>query len=266
MMLQQRWQLSLAGLTGVLILAAALVPGTAENGPVLKAVASVVTNDTAESDGDVSGVVGMQTQHAIDALATGVAELSHPRALATAFGSYFAFKNGHPTDVRKPYLYFVDYGLPNTKPRGYVFDMEKLVVVEGPFTVAAGRGSAPRAGVPTRFSNSSGSAASSLGLYLAQGDYSFIGHTAGRIYRSIGLRLNGMSGRFNSNALARGVVAHGAPYVSANRAGQSEGCPAMEQARAKRLLPKLANGGMVFLFAPKEEWLTSDPWIAAAAE
>src|SRR4051812_27475512 len=185
MLLKNRWHLPLAGLTAVLIVGAALVPHTDENGPVLRAVASAVTSDTAQSDGDVSGVVGMQTKHAIDALASGVAELSHPHALATAFGSYFAFKNGHPADVRKPYLYFVDYGLPNTKPRGYVFDMERLVVVEGPFTVAAGRGSAPRAGVPTRFSNSSGSAASSLGLYLAQGDYSFIGHTAGRIYRSI---------------------------------------------------------------------------------
>jgi hypothetical protein len=39
----------------------------------------------------------------------------------------------------------------------------------------------------------------------------------------------------------------------------------MEPARAERLLPKLAEGGMVFLFAPDQSWLTSDPWVTANA-
>jgi len=37
----------------------------------------------------------------------------------------------------------------------------------------------------------------------------------------------------------------------------------MEPARAKELLPKLANGGLVFLFAPDSNWMTHDPWIDA---
>jgi hypothetical protein len=68
---------------------------------------------------------------------------------------------------------------------------------------------------------------------------------------------------FNDNARERKVVAHGAPYVTPKGAGRSEGCPAMEQTRAQRLLPELANGGMVFLFAPDNQWLANDPWIAA---
>jgi hypothetical protein len=79
------------------------------------------------------------------------------------------------------------------------------------------------------------------------------------------MRLNGVSTGFNDQALARGVVAHGAPYVTPSRAGLSKGCPAMEPARAQRLLPKLADGGMVFLFAPNTKWLSSDPWVGAAA-
>ncbi|MGH7622128.1 MAG: murein L,D-transpeptidase catalytic domain-containing protein, partial [Gemmatimonadaceae bacterium] len=67
----------------------------------------------------------------------------------------------------------------------------------------------------------------------------------------------------NDNAYARKVVAHGAPYVTPTRAGRSEGCPAMEPSRARRLLPQLANGAMVFLFAPNSTWLAGDPWIAA---
>ena len=73
-----------------------------------------------------------------------------------------------------------------------------------------------------------------------------------------------MSGAYNDNARARRVVAHGAPYVTPRRAGLSEGCPAMEPSRDRRLLPKLAGGGLVFLFAPDAKWLGGDPWLAAA--
>jgi hypothetical protein len=169
--------------------------------------------------------------------------------------------------VKKPYLYFVDYGLPSTVARGYVFDMNAMKVVDGPFMVAHGRGSSPsKYGVPTRFSNRSGSNATSLGLYVAQETYSFRGKTAGKSYSSVGLRLEGVSEGFNDNARARKVVAHGAPYVTPTKAGRSEGCPAMEQTRAKRLLPTLANGGMVFLYAPDDSWQSHDQWVTASTE
>ena len=215
-------------------------------------VSAVATSNSAVATDKVNGdALSSKITGALEALTSAVRPLSHPKALETAFQSYFAYLNAHPTDVKKPLLYFVDYGLPSTQPRGYVFNMSTLQIVEGPFTVAHGRGSSTtQYGVPTRFSNSSGSAMTSLGLYLTQGLYGFTGHTAGQIYNSVGLRLQGVSRGFNDNAGARGVVAHGAPYVTATRAGRSEGCPAMEQDRARRVLPELANGGMVFLFAP----------------
>jgi len=40
----------------------------------------------------------------------------------------------------------------------------------------------------------------------------------------------------------------------------------MEQSRAQRVLPELAGGGMVFLFAPDQQWMNSDPWVSATAE
>ncbi len=113
---------------------------------------------------------------AVTALEGLVAPLSHPAALTVAAEAYFRFREAHPDEVRKPYLYFVDLGLDNRAPRGWVFDMERLTVVEGPFTVAHGRGSSSvRDGVPTRFSNVSGSKASSVGLYLAEETYTFRG-------------------------------------------------------------------------------------------
>lgn len=209
--------------------------------------------------------LAVKTEAALAAFAPSVRAMSHPTALTNAFNSYFAYRAEHPDQVRKPYLYFVDYGLPSTKPRGYVFDMDRLVIVDGPFTVAHGRGSAtPSETVPTRFSNAHGSNATSLGLYLAQETYNFNGKSGGKRYTSVGLRLKGLSKGFNDNARTRGVVAHGAPYVSSTRAGRSEGCPAVTQERARALMPKLANGGMVFLFAPDSKWMAADPWLETA--
>lgn len=212
-----------------------------------------------------SGIANVRVNRALDALQAGSITQSHPDALRMAFHAYYRYQAAHPDRVRKPYLYFVDYGLDSRTPRGWVFDMQSLTVVEGPFTVSHGSGSAENRGIPTRFSNRKGSNATSLGLYLAEETYAFRGRTGGRTYSSVGLRLSGVSGRYNNAARTRGIVVHGAPYVTAARAGRSEGCPAMEPRRAERLIPRIANGGMVFHFSPRERaWMTEDPWAGLA--
>lgn len=259
----------LIGAFALILLGAHFIPAADADGPILFSAATLMAGNRSSIPADETTNDGLlaKSNAAVRAFAAAVRPLSHPKALEAAFRGYFAYAAAHPDEVRKPLLYFVDYGLPSTQARGYIFDMRALVIVEGPFAVAHGRGSSRgRYGVPTRFSNAPGSAATSLGLYLAENTYQFRGHAGGRLYSSVGLRLRGVSGNFNDNALARGVVAHGAPYVSAGKAGRSEGCPAMEQHRARRVLPKLANGGMVFLFAPDQEWLADDPWVVASAE
>jgi hypothetical protein len=224
--------------------------------PVVIAEA-IKTDSTAERD--------VLINNALKELAPHVVKKSHPAALRSAVEAYYNFKAAHPQDVKKPYLYYIDYGLNNRTARGYVFNMETNELVDGPFIVAHGRGSGPKNAVPMRFSNKHGSAATSLGLYVTQETYNFSGKAGGSRYRSIGLRMSGESGRFNSNARARGVVVHGAPYVTKAGSGRSEGCPAMEQSRARRLLPMLANGSVVFQFSPNDEnWLKNDPWVNAA--
>lgn len=272
----------LAAVSGAVYMGGKAFPEPAQPGPVLSAVGVFATPPEGSASSAVIGTraasavaraispssgneLALSAHSALEALGSSVRKLSHPRALEDAFNSYFAFKSAHPDQVRKPFLYFVDYGLPATTPRGYVFNMETLSVVDGPFMVAHGRGSAQNAaGIPTRFSNAFGAATTSLGLYVAQELYQFSGHAGGQLYHSTGLRLAGVSEGFNDNARARGVVAHGAPYVTSSRAGRSEGCPALEPQRAATLLPKLANGGLVFLFAPDENWMTRDRWIAQA--
>jgi len=253
----------LVGVTATLLVGAQLAPMRDLDARFASTRAS--ETDSTKSAGDSSkakapGGVAAKTKAAIAALSALVRPLSHPKALEDAFQSYFSFKAAHRDEVQRPYLYFADYGLPSSTPRGYLFDMDRLKIVEGPFTVAHGRGSGARDGVPTRFSNAPGSEATSLGLYVASELYDFRGLAGGRKYESLGVRLDGVSRDFNDNARARHVVAHGAPYVSATIAGLSEGCPAMAPARAKRLLPLLANGGMVFLFAPDSAWLSGDQW------
>ena len=255
---QRLFETTLIGAAAVLIAGSNLrLP---ERQPVVATPSAATTANTTID----SAIVASPTSRALTAFSSMVRSLSSPKALESAVKSYFAFKSAHPNEVKKPLLYFVDYGLPSTKPRGYVLDMNAMRVVEGPFTVAHGRGSSTsQYGMPTRFSNAFGSAATSLGLYVTKALYAFTGHSGGQTYSSIGLRLMGVSNGFNTNAFARGVVAHGAPYVTADKAGRSQGCPAMEPARAKELLPKLADGAMVYLFAPDPNWMSRDPWLAA---
>ena len=134
----------LIGSTALLFAGAHLVPDQKASGPVLNSAVSLVTQPAPTSSvsaASPTGSIAAVTKAAVAAFAGALRPLSRPEALEKAFQSYFAFKTSHPGEVRKPFLYFVDYGLPSTTPRGYLFNMDSLKVVDGPFTVAHGRGS-----------------------------------------------------------------------------------------------------------------------------
>lgn len=218
-----------------------------------------------ETSGDALNPNVAAVENALRVFGPRVSRQSHPDALRYAFRAYYNYRAAHPDQVKNPYFYYVDFGLDSRTARGYVFDMDAQRVIEGPFHVAHGQGSAPgNALLPTRFLNRNGSNATSLGLYLAQETYGFRGRSGGRAYRSIGLRLRGLSGSFNNAARSRGIVVHGAPYVTNERAGRSQGCPAMRPDLAERLIPMIANGGLVFHFSPADaRWMREDPWAAS---
>jgi hypothetical protein len=261
-----RVQLLLLGVGAVLV--GFGTSGNTAEVPAASAAPAVITATpavpVAARDTSPADVRAELVKDALTELSVHVKKQSDKSALRSAVTAYYAFKAAHPEDVKKPYLYYIDYGLSGRTPRGYVFNMETLKLVEGPFTVAHGRGSGGKNTIPTSFSNRPGSAATSLGLYVTQETYGFSGKSGGVRYSSIGLRMSGESGRYNSNARRRGVVVHGAPYVTASGSGRSEGCPAMEQSRARRLLPMLAHGSVVFQFSPNDEnWVANDPWLNA---
>ena len=129
-MIQRKYlQNALIGGVAVAFGSTQFVPAARERGPVATTAISIVTGGLVGTD-TLKPIVPFAPRVtvspvtvALGAFQNVVRSLSHSRALADAFKSYFAYKSAHPDQVRKPLLYFVSYGLPATTPRGYVFDM-----------------------------------------------------------------------------------------------------------------------------------------------
>jgi len=159
------------------------------------------------------------------------------------------------------HLAVIDYSLPSTQPRLWVFDVQqgRLLFQE---LVAHGRNTGER--LAERFSNVEGSKMSSLGLYQTTETY----------YGSNGysLRLRGLDPGFNDNALTRAIVMHGAPYVSeaiaerVGRIGRSWGCPAVRQEVARTVIDTLKGGALLFAYYPDRKWLRESPMLRCGAQ
>jgi hypothetical protein len=135
-----------------------------------------------------------------------------------------------------------DFSRPSHMARFHLVDIARGRATS--HLVAHGRGSDPNhTGWLERFSNGFGSNATSAGAYRTDGFYT------GAHGRSI--RLSGLDSS-NDNALARGIVVHGAWYVSPAMAashgvlGRSEGCFALAAASLEEVLARLGPGHMIY--------------------
>jgi hypothetical protein len=156
----------------------------------------------------------------------------------------------------KKILAVIDYSLPSTKKRLWVFDLkkEKLLFYE---LVAHGKGSGNN--YARKFSNREGTLASSLGLFETAGTYQGKhGYT---------LKLKGLEKGINDNAEKRSIVIHGAWYVTEafwkkhGRLGRSWGCPALDKQVATQVIDTLKDGGLVFIYYPDKQWLSSSVFL-----
>jgi hypothetical protein len=134
-----------------------------------------------------------------------------------------------------------DFSQPSSQPRFHLVDIAAARVTTT--LVAHGRGSDPaHTGWLSRFSNAPGSDCTCDGAFLTGATY--VG-AHGRSMRLIGLDAS------NSNAEARGIVVHCAPYVSPEivRAhgvlGRSEGCFALSAADLPLVLQRLGPGRLL---------------------
>jgi hypothetical protein len=157
---------------------------------------------------------------------------------------------------RHDLLTVIDYSLPSSQPRLFVFDLvaRKLLFRE---LVAHGKNSG--GDVASFFSNSSGSLATSLGLFVTDDPY------VGR--NGYSLRLRGLESGFNDMAWDRAIVMHGASYVSnaaiqaLGRLGRSWGCPAVRAEIAHKMIDTLRGGTPLFAYYPEKSWLASSPFF-----
>lgn len=159
-----------------------------------------------------------------------------------------------------PTLTLIDYSVPSTQPRLWVFDLRsgRMLFKE---LVAHGRNSGDN--MATRFSDVMESRASSLGLFRTADTY--VGQNG------YSLRLDGLEPGFNSHARERAIVMHGAPYVDpavakANgRLGRSWGCPALREAVARRVIDTVRDGGVIFSYYPDPAWLKTSRFLNCSA-
>jgi len=155
-----------------------------------------------------------------------------------------------------PRLAVIDYSLPSTTKRLWVFDFEVQSLLFREF-VAHGKGSGEN--LANRFSNSDGSHASSLGLFRTGETYQ--GHNG------YSLRMQGLEPGTNDAAMSREIVVHGAAYVDPDfaqkqgRLGRSWGCPALRPEVAPAVIDSLKNGQMIFAYYPDSDWLAHSPFI-----
>lgn len=153
-------------------------------------------------------------------------------------------------------LTVIDYSLPSSQPRLFVFDLasKRLLFRE---LCAHGRNSGDNH--TSFFSNDPGSLATSLGLFVTEDTY--IGNNG------YSLRLRGLEAGFNDMAWDRAIVMHGAAYVSRaaikalGRLGRSWGCPAVPKEVAQKIIDTIRGGSAVFAYYPEKDWLDSSKFL-----
>lgn len=153
-------------------------------------------------------------------------------------------------------LAVIDYSLPSTEPRLWVFDLSKRKLLYREL-VAHGRNSGDN--YAHDFSNADGSLKSSLGLFRTLDTYN--GNNG------YSLRMDGLEAGFNDRAFERAIVMHGAPYVNEGlarkqgRVGRSWGCPAVRAGIARRMIDALKGGQFVFSYYPDPHWLAASRYL-----
>ena len=152
--------------------------------------------------------------------------------------------------IRNPVLTLIDYSLPSSQRRLWVFEPESKRVLFREF-VAHGRGSADpdRPERAVRFGNEVGSLRSSLGTFLTGEPYTGM--------HGWSLRLEGLEPGRNDRAEERRIVIHPADYVSrtfrlqsGGRLGRSFGCPALDPAVAPRIIERIRSGSLLYAGGP----------------
>lgn len=145
-------------------------------------------------------------------------------ALKAGLNAYQQLHNqGHD---KQGILIIVDFTLPSTVPRLFIYDVNKKQVI---FKTYVTHGINSGKGIyATNFSNVPGSYESSLGTYLVG--------SLKQMHSGTNARLLYGQDPTNSNAYARAILLHGANYIGNGKTGHSLGCFAVPMQDLKTVL------------------------------
>jgi hypothetical protein len=152
----------------------------------------------------------------------------------------------------------IDFSQPSTSKRLYVLDIKNQSLLFNSL-VAHGRNSGKKEAVS--FSNRPSSYKSSPGFYVTGDTYNGS--------NGFSLRLNGMEDGINDNAFSRGIVMHGANYVSESfitgrgYIGRSQGCPAVPLKVARDIINTMKGGACLYIYAPDRRYLSRSEMLNA---
>lgn len=159
----------------------------------------------------------------------------------------------------KELLTIIDYSLPSSEKRLWVFDLKHGHMLYNTY-VSHGKNSG--GSTSTSFSNKPGSLKSSLGVFVTDS----VPYMGGNGYS---LRIRGLEEGINDNAYNRDIVFHGARYVNAGtvaaygQVGRSWGCPAVSERLAKPLIDTIKERTLVFAYYPDKNWLKKSKFLTS---
>jgi len=147
-------------------------------------------------------------------------------------------------------LTIIDFSKSSREKRLFVIDLKKQDL-DIQSVVSHGRNSGQE--FARTFSNKPSSNKSSLGFYITKDTY--------RGSNGYSLKLQGTETGINDMAMARAIVMHGADYANENvinskgYLGRSLGCPALPQTINKKVIDKIKEGNVLFVYYPDANYL-----------
>ncbi len=169
-----------------------------------------------------------------------------------AFVGLLNLKEQGLVPASKSILTVVDFTKSSNKKRMWVIDLASKKVLMNTL-VAHGRNTGNVKA--EKFSNTPNSFMSSMGFYVTSHTY------YGK--HGLSLRLKGMDEGFNSNAMERAIVVHGADYATDDfikqygRLGRSLGCPAVPTEISKELIETIKDETVLYVHSNDASY-TSD--------
>lgn len=168
--------------------------------------------------------------------------------------SGYAELNNEGKIGKKDIITIVDFSKPSTEERMFVINLKSKQVIARSLC-AHGRNSGEI--WAQNFSNIAESYESSLGFFIASETYN------GK--HGYSLKLDGQESGINDNARNRGVVVHGADYVSkqfiasTGRLGRSQGCPALPMDKYEKIISLIKGGSCLFIYHPDKAYKAHSP-------